>query len=341
MSKHTAEYLNSGAILIGYASKRGNAWWYRAELDQGEPTHYPEAIPAADIKRRLFGWEPVTGSAKTTFRDGGRSFTLADPKMKTLMRPGTHDFLGWVGEGFKVHSYWKWLVQNFGVILDTPESELGFGSAGLLYNGAVAWAQIEFPETVDGPGGIKHRPFFTAATAMNGSMSSTYQRGSQLVVCDNTFEAAMRENADRVKVAHTRFSLGKLGNVQQALRIMHEGTDAVNAEFEAMLGNTVSDHEWDLFLDAHLGERPREDGRGRTNYDNKRSELGTLYTSDERVAPWKGTEFGVVQAVSTYEHHIATVKGMDRGQRNMDKMIKGEWAKSAARVSKQLAAVQA
>jgi len=39
----------------------------------------------------------------------------------------------------------------------------------------------------------------------------------------------------------------------------------------------------------------------------------------------KGTAFGVVQAVNTREHHLATVKGATRTERNMLRSVKGEW----------------
>ena len=41
--------------------------------------------------------------------------------------------------------------------------------------------------------------------------------------------------------------------------------------------------------------------------------------------PPKVTAFGVVQAVNTREHHLATVKGATRTERNMLRSVKGEW----------------
>src|SRR6478735_7998610 len=59
MSKETLEWLNSN-LLIGFSESRGKAWWHRSNLDVGsEPNHYPRAIPPADVKRRLFNWQPL------------------------------------------------------------------------------------------------------------------------------------------------------------------------------------------------------------------------------------------------------------------------------------------
>jgi hypothetical protein len=43
--------------LIGFTSKRGNAWHYRQEDQGNEPNHYPDAIPMDDVLRRLFNFE--------------------------------------------------------------------------------------------------------------------------------------------------------------------------------------------------------------------------------------------------------------------------------------------
>ena len=61
--------------------------------------------------------------------------------------------------------------------------------------------------------------------------------------------------------------------------------------------------------------------------ENKQSSLTKLWTSDERVSPWRGTAWGVVQAVNTYEHHIATVKGGPRPERIMARAISGDFDK--------------
>ena len=55
-----------------------------------------------------------------------------------------------------------------------------------------------------------------------------------------------------------------------------------------------------------------------------------------RVAPWANTAFGVLQAVNTHAHHIQTVKGAGRAERNMTKMVTGEFEKLDAATLDQL-----
>ena len=52
-------------------------------------------------------------------------------------------------------------------------------------------------------------------------------------------------------------------------------------------------------------------------------DLTRLWDHDARVAPWRGTAWGVVQAVNTYVHHEQTVRGTDRADRNMLRAVDG------------------
>lgn len=324
MSQETSQWLNT-MTLIGFTDKRGKAWHYRASDQGAEPNHYPEAIPTADIKRRLFNWTPAEGTVETTL-PGGRH--IVDASRKAIVHPDTGEILGVFRQGFQVHDYNEWLIQNTQTLLDAEG--LGASSAGLLKGGAVAWVQAEMPESVTTPEGVEGRPFITAATSLDGSLSSTYLTGTQLVVCDNTLSAALGEKGTgRVKVKHSRNSLGKLGEVRDALGIVYQTAEDFMAEVAELCAVEVTDKQWDEFLAAHLGDKPdpAKSVRSANSYDRHREGLVNLYRHDNRVAPWAGTAFGVVQAVNTYEQHVKNVKGAGRAERNMDKMVRGEFDK--------------
>ncbi len=97
---------------------------------------------------------------------------------------------------------------------------------------------------------------------------------------------------------------------------MHTLADEFAAEVEQMCATTVSPSQWQAFLDQHVprvdqDSRPLQ-GRSATLADRKRDTLEQLYRHDPRVAPWAGTAHGVLQAVNTYDHHEAVVRG-ERG----------------------------
>ncbi|MFC5830378.1 DUF932 domain-containing protein [Nonomuraea insulae] len=319
MSAETLTWLNNNT-LIGFTTKRGTAWHYRASRQGDEPNHYPGPIPVDDVKRRLFPWEPVEGTIETTYLTGDGVTRLTDPDRKAIIRPDTGRILGVFKQGFRIHEYKRWLVDHIETILD---DDLSIGSAGLLKGGAVAWVQVEVPDTCTTPEGIAFRPFLSAATSLDGSLSSTYQTGAQLIVCDNTLSAALAtNNAKRVKIKHSRRSLDHVADVRDALGIIHQIADGFAAEVQRLCRIEVSRKDWTTFLERHVPV-PKEGGRKRTLAENKRHTLARLWDYDPRVSPWQGTAFGVVQAVNTFTHHNQTVRGAARAERNMHRMVTG------------------
>ena len=86
MSRETLTHLNT-QTLIGYTSKRGQAWHYRVEHQGSEPNHYESAVPVADVRRRLFCWSPVEADLQAITIDQDGVATYADPNRKGG-RPG-------------------------------------------------------------------------------------------------------------------------------------------------------------------------------------------------------------------------------------------------------------
>ena len=338
MSRETMQWLNT-MTLIGFTEKRGNAWHYR-ESDQGvEPNHYPQGIPLPDVSRRLFGWEPAegtVGSAVTVMNeDGVGSYTVVDPERKAIVRPpgtfGQDDhgaILGVFKQGYTVHGYEQWLCENVADLLD---DDLQIGSAGLLKGGAQAWVQVEVPENITTPEGVVFRPNLLATTSLDGSLATTYKRTVTNVVCDNTHACAMGEAGQQYKVKHTRYSSVKLLEARAALAIVHTIADEFAANVAQLCDMTVTDSQWQQFLDslAPTEQEPGvpKEGRAYTLAATKQAELQRLWNSDPRVSPWKGSAWGVVQAVNTHAHHIQTVRGAERAERNMGLAISGGWDK--------------
>ena len=173
------------------------------------------------------------------------------------------------------------------------------------------------PDTITTPEGVAFRPNLLATTSAD-------------TVCDNTRELALSERGQEVKVKHSRHSHAQLAPARQALALVHTLGDEFAAEVAKLCATTVTHGQWQRFLDAKV---PRVDamrqpltGRALTLADTKRGTLAELYRSDPRVAPWAGTAHGVLQAVSTYDQHQATVRG-SRAERNSLKTITGDFGR--------------
>ncbi len=318
MSKETLATLNT-QTLIGYTDKRGTAWHYRAEEQGAESNHYAGAIPVADVERRLFNWLGVEGELSATAITPDGVIKSVDPERKAIMRSDNGNILGIFKNGYRVHQYGDWLLDNVSMLLD---ADLHIGSAGLLRGGAQAWVQIEMEDTITAAEGVEFRPFLTAATSMDGSIATTYMVGAQVVVCDNTLAAGLRNADAKVKIRHSVNSLTKIGQVRDALSIVHQVGDAFAEEVRALTAQVVTDDQWARFVKAYT-DTGSDSKRSQGMAERKAGELNRMYQYDERVAPWKGTAYGVLAAVNTHVHHVQTVRGASRAERNMARFIEG------------------
>jgi phage/plasmid-like protein (TIGR03299 family) len=352
MSRETITWLNT-MTLIGNTDQRGTAWHYRARSQGEESNHYPGPIPVADVERRLFAWRaverrvavefPATPATMTHLGEGGEPLRWAVQQDRKAVAPDDAELvMGMFKDGYKIHQYRQWLLTNVAAILG---EDLAVSSAGLLRDRAVAWVEVSMPETITTPAGVQFRPNLLSCTSFDGSLSTTYKRTVQLTVCDNTMGAALGERGQAVKVKHSRNSLNRIADVREALAMVHATAESFTADVERLTAAKVSGLEFRQVLDAMVPIAQDASARTRTSGINKRQTLTQLYNFDPRVAPWKGTAFGVVQAFNTWHHHEQNglsgnshdARRQARADRNAMRAITGETEKNDAEVLRVLA----
>ena len=351
MSKFSLEFWNGSEagdrVLVGFGNV-STPWWYDAKLQGAESNIYDETIPVGDVVRRLFHWEPVsapvyaavpcTFDEATTIGPSGEPlrFVVA-PDRQAIVSSDTSEILGIFKSGYQAHSYQTWLLGNVSNLLG---GEVGIGSAGFANRErSQAFVQVRTPETVTTPQGVEFLPHLLAYTSLDGTLATTYKRCSTIVVCDNTFSAAIGQGAGSVvKVKHTRYSHLRLTDAQQALGLITETAEDFSATIAALCEQEVTKAQFGKVLDV-LIPRPSDEGRAQTLADTKRDGILSLYAHDTRVAPWAGTAFGVLQAFDTYDRYYSTVRGVSRPERVLSGTIDGTYDKGADAVLKALALV--
>jgi len=320
-------------ILVGYTDKRGYAWHYRLDDQGDESNHYPDAIPAKDVIRRLFNF--AVDSRPVYIQTDAGEFVEVEGR-QAMVTDDSLDVLGIFKEGYQGHSYKEWLLENVSTIID---DEIGIGSAGLLRNRAQAFVSVEVPDSISTPEGVEFRPNLLACTSFDGTLATTYKRVITAVVCDNTLSQGLSENGETFKVKHTRNSSVKIADAREALAIIHTMTDDFSAEVKRLCDMKVSEAAYKTLLDT-LVPVPDDDGRGKTIAQSKQSEITTLYKSDARCAPWNGTAYGVLAAFNTWNTHVASVrKGVPRFIRNTENVLNGKSEKADSLVVNTLAAI--
>jgi phage/plasmid-like protein (TIGR03299 family) len=320
MSRETISWLNLNT-LVGQTAKRGNAWHYKAEEQGEQSNHYVGAIPVEDVERRLFHWEAQSAPVEATLLTADGVQRIVDTERQAIIRPDLGTILGVFKSGYQIHSYKTWLLDNVATILD---DDLQISSAGLLKGGAVAWVEVSVPDSIETPEGVTFRPNLLNTTSLDGSLATTHKRTVTATVCDNTLALALSEKGQQVKIKHSSKSLTRVGEVREALQIVHTIADEFAAQVAKLCAATVTDKQWRSFLEAHVPIEAGVEGRGTTLAQNKRDALTGLWKNDNRVSPWKNTAFGVLQADNTYRHHVQTVRGGERVERNNLNALTGQ-----------------
>lgn len=330
MSQETIEWLNT------YTLQSRKVWHTDANLQKFTNTVYDGAIPVDDVLKRLFAWETVeagiTADATILTADGVQTLQITDPDRKAILRPpgalSDQDpgaILGIFTQGYKPHSYAKWLIENVAHILD---DDLAIYSAGLLRQGAQAWVQVTIPDTITTPEGVEFRPNLLAVTSFDGSLATTYKKSVRNAVCDNTMALVLIGAGESYKLKHTRYSDLKIMDAREALAMVHTIADDFSAQVAELTAQKVTDKEFEDFLNSLSpltdAKGDPKQGRSLTLATNRQNELRTMWRNDTRVAPWRNTAYGVVQAVNTHRHHVASVRGMERDERNMSMAVTGD-----------------
>lgn len=275
----------------------------------------------AEVRKGLFNWDAVEAPLTATSPNG---ITPIDSH-KAIVRSDNGGVVGIVGAGYQVHSYQEWLTDNLANIVD--DKDVIVQSAGLLNSGSRAWVQIApNSEPKDMGGGFKVSPFILAGTSLDGSTATIYKRNAIAIVCQNTYAASMSGKPD-VRIKHTRNSAFKIQSAREALDVMLGIQDEFESEVQAMLATEITDKRFEEIVTEFLGGKPEvkegESTRGATIFDRKFEDITSLWRNDIRVAQWRGTGLGAMQAFSTYQQHVADVRGATRAERNADRLLSG------------------
>lgn len=314
MSNETLEYLRQN-ILVGFAEKRGRAWWSRKVDENGGPAnHFPGAIPLETVLDRQYGWEYEAVRVWTGDRD-----PLEEAEgWQAIRRTDNHHVFAFPTSGYRIHNRRDWCLKLVSEITDTAAGDLGIAGAGVLRNGAQCYVQFELPENVQA-NGEELRPFILAATSGDGSIRSVVKTGVTRVVCDNTLAAGLAEKGNAFRVKHTSNSEVKLSEARDALGILHKASEDFIREMDQLMNTPVSDAEWGKIVAQMIPELHKaKTERSKTMAENRAARLLHLYNNDMRVAPWRDTAWGVTQAFSTYSQHESTVRSFSsRFERTM------------------------
>jgi phage/plasmid-like protein (TIGR03299 family) len=320
MSQQSYRWLAEN-VLAGFAETR-RPWWADAAEREGWATNlFPAEVPMERVEELLTSWSPYSEPLYT-----GDMEEVTTHKL--IRASDNRQQIAVVGADYEIHAYRDWLT---GTVQECVGDDAQISSAGLLRNRAQAWVQIERPETSTGPGGIRFSPYIMLSTSLDMSLASQTNQNTRMVICDNTMQIG-RNQGLAFRAKHTKGSSAKLGDQRSVMMRLLEGESDFREELERQLAVEVSDTAFSRFLESFVPINDDDIPAKKTRSERKRQEITQLYRADERVMPWKGTEFGVVQAVNTWQQHLSQLRNatpweMDdtnlRAMRNYGENLRG------------------
>lgn len=327
MSKESRSYLQSDNgqrpnIVVGRIGETGLPWWGSANFGMGGEAEemtklgseyrtksghqlfWDNFIPPAAILDGVFGWTALE-IEPTILIDGDEGVPVAVPMdgYKAIVRNDTRKTMGVFKQGYQPHQP----AQLVDLAMDLLSNEVGFTSAGALRDGAVIWLEAsvnhEFHNEKAGFGFV---PNLLLTTSFNGTLITDAIRTAKYSVCDNTHEIARSAKVARVGAKHTKFSLERLAGAHSLLGLIEQDAADMDAEITRMVETEISGKQFAKFLDLWVPIPEWKEGEPTNSLSiatKKRDGIQTMWISDDRVAPWKGTLLGAHQLISTWNEH--------------------------------------
>ncbi|MGL5093641.1 MAG: DUF932 domain-containing protein [Aeromonas sobria] len=201
----------------------------------------------------------------------------------------------------EVLHFYQDLVQAGGFELET---------AGVLKGGKKLWALAKTGQNMKLNGGDTVKSYLLLATSCDGTLCTTAQFTSLRVVCNNTLQMALNDNADAIKVPHsTKFNPE---HVKEVLGLGLANWDMFQRNIHELSHRSVSPAEAILFFSGLINDPTDDDGNIVLSRPTKK--LQELYQGagmGSELTSAKNTAWGLVNAVTEYVDHHRRARSQD------------------------------
>lgn len=323
---------------FGFVEKYGNAYAFNAEQEKIKQTHFEGPVPLDQVREVLRIETQIVPVQAPVLLPGG--VWLVESKNKVaVVRTDLPEpvILNTPSTAWKQHGYED-------VLVDEAENLLGQGlqvrAAGLLRQGGVGFVQAVMAEEMFVEG-VRFQPFLNMATSIDGTLATTYNVGAQVIWCDNMAGTTHRKG---FKIKHTSQSLSEKNRrgIADALGLVQTVGEDYAEQVRAQTSRKISEKVWQGFLDTFAKVDPSDPKRTQAAAERKREAVDAMARKDARCSQWFGTEFGVVQTMSTFRLWETSVRGeANRTERNYMSLARGRHETEDARVLSTLRRVAA
>lgn len=323
MSRFFDQLSDQSHLVVGLNRELGDPWHGNGAFDDAVPLDAAIRVLTVNAAKRPLFTQSITGADEQ-----GNLLVSTDPVMtagKQLYgvfdEDTGHCFQAGVGEGYTIHDYTE-LIEWLAALVDAGAGDVEIGCAMALGHKEQAMVQIRPPEGVV-IGGDKILPWLAAHSSLDSSWATGIKACRTRLVCDNTGRMIMGEGNPVYKIKHTKNSKLRLAEAREVIGIMFESIDVMAEEIDRLQNTSLTDPQFQMVVDRTVPIKGDDgnplEGRAKTIAESKRETLARLWVQDPRVAPFRGTVWGAVQAHNTAVTHEFTVRGASSGITRTDR----------------------
>ena len=209
------------------------------------------------------------------------------------------------------------LVDLAGTLQEAAQVERGVSlpilSTGTLRDRRLAFVSLGIPDD-DALDGLPARGYsMNLGTSHDGTTALVGCLAPYIIVCANTFRASLLSTAPQeVRIKHTANVRDNLTVARRVLRDMVGAATETDAAIARLLDTpapaTVFLNETvdQVAAQAYGKDKPTEDGRSLTVWENRHDAIVDEYYSSHVPAEHRGTAWGALMALQGYEQHHRT-----------------------------------
>jgi phage/plasmid-like protein (TIGR03299 family) len=192
----------------------------------------------------------------------------------------------------------------------------------------VATCKLGAPIEVTAPNGTKDASefFLVAATSFDGSLRTALYETIVRVVCNNTLRASFsdRAQADRkiTRIKHTQSHEAKLTTAEEQWAEAVTKYELFKRTVEILARAPLADAEALKLFKSALGVKADATDMP-TRTKNNLEVIQNLYAGGMGNAPWQGTAWGALNALTEYADHGMIVRGVRDGEGKVQKVADG------------------
>lgn len=278
-------------------SVRETPWHGLGIILQDYPQNIDEALVASGLNWNVGSYPVYTGLNQDSLNK--------IPDFYSNIRDVDGKVLGIVGKNYKI-------VQNreaFEFCDTLVDHNAKYETAGSLAEGKRTWVLMK----MDGFNvlGEAYDNYLYVSNSFDGKGAIRAGLTPVRIVCQNTLNLALRQSSRQWRVTHNGDLDSKVREASEALNLSNSYIKALQAEGEKLAGIKISDYDFSKMVFDLFPINDKMSDRQKGNVERERELVMNTYKLTPDIQNFRGTAWGVLQALTDYTQHAEPIRKTD------------------------------